>query len=253
MKVLITFALANEFAPWRKLRHFQRVSVNQWDHTYTATIAECDVRVALTGVGQFAVQRSLAHVFNGCPDFCIAAGLSGSLKPANAPGDVLVARAVADIAGSRTVQSDAALVARAGAVSAKVVDRFLVSDHVVSTAREKAALAASGDAVDMESFYVLAAAWQRGVRAVAIRAISDASDSNLPLDFDRIFSERGDVSVPKVLGQIVRSPGRLPGLLKLANESERAAYSLARFLDAYIQQIEAGPWDELAKAEALAI
>jgi adenosylhomocysteine nucleosidase len=253
MKVLITFALANEFAPWRRLRRFVRASADGWDRIYTATVGECAVRVVLTGAGRFAVQRSLANAFDASPDFCIAAGLSGGLKPAYAPGDVLVAPAVGDVAGSRVIQSDGGLVARAGAAGAKVVDKFLVSERVISTAQEKAALAASGDAVDMESFYVLAAAWQRGVRAVAIRAISDASDSNLPLDFDRIFSERGDVSVPKVLGQIVRSPGRLPGLLKLANESERAAYSLARFLDAYIQQIEAGPWDELAKAEALAI
>ena len=75
----------------------------------------------------------------------------------------------------------------------------------------------------MESLYVLAAAWQHGVRSIAIRAISDAADSNLPLDFDRVFSERGEVSVPKVIGQVVRRPGLLPGLLRLANESERAA------------------------------
>jgi adenosylhomocysteine nucleosidase len=253
MKVLITFALANEFAPWRKLRRFHRVSVDQWDNTYATTIGGCDVRVALTGVGHFAVQRSLSRAFEGFPDLCIASGLSGGLKAAYPPGDVLVARAVADVAGSRTIQSDAALVARAGAAGAKVVEKFLVSERVVSTAQEKASLATSGDAVDMESLYVLAAAWQRGVRTVAIRAISDASDANLPLDFNRIFGERGEVSVSKVVGQLVRSPGRLPGLLKLANESERAATALAHFLDAYLQQTEAGPWDELAKAEALAI
>ena len=85
------------------------------------------------------------------------------------------------------------------------------------------------------------------------RAVSDASNSDLPLDFNRVFSERGDVSFSKVVGQLVRSPGRLPGLLRLANESERASAALAQFLDAYLEQMEAGPWDELAKAEALAI
>ncbi len=252
MKVLITFALANEFAPWRKLHRFRGASLDAWGNAYTATIGGCDVRVILTGAGRFAVQRSVGRAFDGSWDFCVAAGLSGGLKPAYAPGDVLVAQGVGDVAGSRLVQSDRALVLRAGAAGAKVVDKFLVSDHVISTAEEKAALAESGDAVDMESLYVLAAAWQRGVRTVAIRAVSDASDSDLPLDFNRVFSERGEVSVPKVIGQLVRRPGRLPGLLRLANESERAADSLARFLDAFLQQ-EAGPWDEVAKAEALAL
>jgi len=253
MKVLITFALANEFAPWRKLRHFHRISVDGWDRTYVATVGGNDVRVVLTGAGRFAVQRSLSRAFDGAPDLCISAGLAGGLKPAHAPADVLVARAVGDLAGSRLIQSDDAFVMRAGSAGARVVDKFLVSDRVISTAEEKAVLAASGDAVDMESFYVLAAAWRHGVRAVAVRAVSDACDSNLPLDFNRVFGERGEVSVFKVAGQLVRNPMRLPGLLRLANESERAAVALARFLDAYLEGIEAGPWDELAKAEVLAL
>jgi adenosylhomocysteine nucleosidase len=253
MRVLITFALANEFAPWRKLRGFQRVSVDSWDQTYAAEVGDCDVRVVVTGAGRFATQRSLSRAFDHSPELCIASGLCGGLKPAYAPGDVLAARAVADVAGTRLIQSDLELVTRAGATGAKVVDKFLVSDRVVATAETKRALGASGDAVDMESLYVLAAAWQRGVRTIAIRAVSDAADSDLPLDFDRVFSARGEVSVPKVVGQLMRRPGRLPGLLRLANESERAASALAHFLDAYLLQIEAGPWDELAKAEALAI
>ena len=75
----------------------------------------------------------------------------------------------------------------------------------------------------------------------------------LALVLDRVFNERGEVSVPKVIGQLVRRPGRLPGLLRLANESERAASTLAHFLDAYLQKIASGPSPELAKAEALAI
>jgi adenosylhomocysteine nucleosidase len=253
MKVLITFALANEFAPWRKLRRFERLAADSEGHTYTANIGECEVRAVITGAGRFAAQRSLSHAFDGAPDLCIASGLCGGLKPAYAPGDVLVARAVAEVAGSRVIQCDAEMVTRAAAAGATPVDKFLVSDRVISTAGEKASLGAAGDAVDMESVYVLAAAWQRGVRAIAIRAVSDSSDSNLPLDFNRVFSERGEVSVPRVVGQLVRSPGSLPGLLRLANESERAASALAHFLEAYLLQMEAGPFDESEKAEALAI
>jgi adenosylhomocysteine nucleosidase len=253
MKVLITFALANEFAPWRKLRRFERVPVDSWDQNYTTAIGAAEVRVVLTGAGRFATQRALTHAFDDAPDLCIVSGLSGGLKSFYAPGDVLVARTVADVAGTRLIQCDQEFVKRAVTMGGKAVDRFLVSDHVVSTAEEKGALGAAGDAVDMESLYVLAAARQHGVRAIAIRAISDASGSSLPLDFDRVFSERGEVSVPKVIGQLVRRPGGLPGFLRLANDSERAASRLVRLLDAYLQKIASGPSPELAKAEALAL
>ena len=242
MKVLITFALANEFAPWRKLRRFERVSAGASDQTYVARVGLCDVRVVLTGAGRFAAQRAVADVFDGDPDVCIASGLSGSLKPTYAPGEVLAARMVADVKGTRAEVS-----------GATIVEKFLVSDLVISTAQEKSALSASGDAVDMESLYILAAAAQRGIRSVAIRAISDGVDSNLPLDFDTVFDERGAVSIPKVIGQVMRKPGRIPGLLRLANESERAAAALAQFLERYIQGVAAGPLPEIAKAEALAV
>ncbi len=255
MKVLITFALANEFAPWRKLRRFKRVSVDAWDLTYVARIGDCDVRVVLTGAGQFAAQRSLdrARAFDDDPDICIASGLSGALTPAYASGRVLVARMVGDVKGARFIRGEADLISRAEASGAKIVDKFLVTDQVVSTAAQKRVMSASGDAVDMESLYVLEAAAHRGIRCVAIRAISDGADSNLPLDFARVFDERGAVSIPKVIGQLVRRPGRIAGLIRLANESERAAANLAKCLDAYIRQLALGPLPELAKAEALAV
>jgi adenosylhomocysteine nucleosidase len=253
MKVLVTFALANEFAPWRKVRHFDQVSTRAPGEAYVAQIGLCNVRVVLTGAGCFAVQRALAHAFDDVPDLCIASGLSGGLKRCYASGNVLIARAVGDVAGTRLTQCDQEYVMRAGNAGGRVVEKFLHSDHVVSTAAEKAVLAAHGDAVDMESLYILAAARQHGVRSVAIRAVSDGADSTLPLDFDCIFNEFGAVSVPKVIGQVLRKPGRIAGLLRLANESEQAANALARFLDAYIQRMASGPLPEIAKAEALAV
>ncbi len=253
MKVLITFALANEFAPWRKMRRFERVSVDGGDSTYDARVGRCDVRVALTGVGGFAARRALVQAFDLDPDVCISSGLSGGLKACYAPGDVLVARAVADVNGASLVYSDAELVSRADASGARVVEKFLVSEKVISTVEQKQALSTSGDAVDMESLYILSEAAHRRIRSVAIRAVSDGADSNLPLDFDHVFSEQGTVSVSKVIGQVVRRPGSIPGLLRLAHESERATAALARFLDGYIEGMELGPQPKIARAETLVV
>ncbi len=253
MKILVTFALENEFAPWQKLRKFKRASVDSWDKTFVARVGDADVRVILTGAGRFAAQRAMTKAFNEVPDVCIASGLAGSLKPAYSPGDVVVARRVAEIRGTRSVQCDPELVSIAAASRAKVADAFLVSDGVIASVEEKKQFAHLGDAVDMESVYVLATAAHHGVRAVAIRAISDGPDSNLPLDFERVFNDRGAVSVPKVIGQLVTKPNRILGVLRLAHESERAAGALAIFLEAYIQSLSSQPLGEIAKAEALAV
>jgi adenosylhomocysteine nucleosidase len=253
MKILVTFALENEFAPWRKMRRFERVSLGGCDQAYQAKVGLVDVRVVLTGAGCFAVQRSLEQALQEELDVCIASGLAGALKPAYRPGAVLAARTVADVNGTRLLPSDAELISRAGESGAGIVEKFLVSDRVVSTTEEKKALGGSGDAVDMESLHILAAAAREDIPAVAIRAISDGVESSLPLDFDRAFNERGAVSVPRVLRQIVARPHRIGGLLRLAHESARAAAALANFLDAYVQRVTLDPLPEIAKAEAVAI
>jgi len=253
MRILVTFALENEFAPWRKMRRFQRLSVDEFDRTYRAQVGDADVQVVVTGAGRFAVQRSLEHAFDKAPEACIASGLSGSLKRAYGPREVLAPRITADVHGTKSVPGDPGLIRQAEETGARIVERFLASDRVIATAEEKRSLGESGDAVDMESVYVLGAAAHHGVRGVAIRAISDGADSNLPLDFDRTFNERGAVSVPQVLRQLASRPHRITGLLRLAHDSEKAAAALARFLDTYVQYISADPLTEISKAEALAI
>ena len=256
MKVLITFALANEFAPWRKLRFFRNVSLEPWDPTYAARIGNADVCVVITGAGRFAAQRSVEKAFEELSavfDICIAAGLSGALQPSHRPGQILTARSVSDVQGTKSLCADAELVSRASTMGAKIVERFLLSDKVVSTADMKRSLSAFGDAVDMESLHILAMAAQREIRSVAIRAISDGVESDLPLDFDHVFTSRGAVSVSRVIGQVARRPGRIGRLVRLAHDSRRAATALATFLDRYIDGLEEGPLTELAKAEALAI
>jgi adenosylhomocysteine nucleosidase len=253
MKILVTFALENEFAPWRKMRHFQRVCIEAWDQSYRAKVGSVDVDVVVTGAGRFAVQQSLQMAFDRQPEACIVSGLAGALKPEYRPGAILAARTVGDVAGTRLIRSEASLISRARECGARIVEKFLVADRVVSTAEEKKGLGASGDAVDMESVYILAAASHGEIPAVAIRAISDGVESDLPLDFDRTFNERGAVSLPKVLRQIVTRPRRIGGLIRLAHESERAAGALAAFLDVYVQRVTLGPLPEIAKAEALAL
>jgi nucleoside phosphorylase len=253
LKILVTFALENEFAPWRKLRKFQRVAGDSWEKTFVARVGNADVRVFLTGAGRFASQRAMDRAFSEMPDACIVSGLAGALKADYLPGRVLTARTVANLPGTRVLSSDAGLLSRAANSGAKVADRILVSDRVIATAVEKQQLGASGDAVDMESLWVLAAAGERSVRTVVIRAISDAADADLPFEFDRIFDERGKVSVLKVIGQLGRKPHRIAGLLRLANDSKRAARALATFLDAYIQALSLQPLAETMKAEVLAV
>jgi len=80
-----------------------------------------------------------------------------------------------------------------------------------------------------------AAAW--GAKGIAIRGISDAADQDLPLDFNKVMTTTGEVSVPRVLGEIVRHPWSTAALVRFGKQSRLAAEKLAAFLDRYVEAV----------------
>lgn len=244
MRILVTFALADEFAPWRAMRKFES---QKWGLTdaYLAQIGEAEVAVMLTGVGMRPVGfEFLSEVWNdsNTSRICVSSGLAGALRPEFEIGQVLAARSVGAEAfedgltdqTERSISSSASLVSFAADCGATVAGRFYTSGRVISRAEEKRQLARASDAVEMESYGILRAAAKDGIPAVAIRAISDTANEDLPLDMTGIFTEEGRVSVPRVIGQAALHPASIPGLVKLGKQSRIAAESLARFLDQYV-------------------
>jgi adenosylhomocysteine nucleosidase len=242
VKVLVTFALESEFAPWRK-RHSFRESRFVEAPAFTSSWEGIDLTVVLTGAGPRQAAEAAASI--PWPEWeeaglCISAGLAGALRPEYLLGDLLAARSVLAAACSEpAVESDADLISLAGQCGARIVNRFLTAGEVVGTTKEKQRLGELADAVEMESFELLKEASVRGIPAVAVRAVSDTLDEDLPLDMNQIFTDAGQVSIPRVLGQVARRPQALPGLMRLGRQSQDAAKSLARFLDAYLPVLAA--------------
>jgi adenosylhomocysteine nucleosidase len=246
LKILVTFALENEFAPWRAMRNFRAGS---WGaaSAYITEIGGAEVGVLLTGIGQARAGVEASKVVWGeynSIEVCISTGLAGALRAQYSIGQVLAAKAIVSerVHADRTsnvLESSASLVSFASDCGATVVDSFYSSEHVVATAHEKSHLGLSADAVEMESYSILSEASGFGVPCVAIRAVSDAVDEDLPLDMSGIFDDEGQVSIPRVLGQVALHPGAVPGLVKLGKQSKIAAESLARFLDQYVGMVAA--------------
>jgi adenosylhomocysteine nucleosidase len=244
LNILVTFALENEFAPWRAMHKFRGGKYGAAD-AHFAEIAGAQVAAVLTGVGpkQAALAASLVlRSEHESINFCVSSGSAGGLRPAYQVGQVLAARSVfsenpRDDDESRVIESSAALVSFAAESGATVVNQFFTANHTIGTAEEKHLIGARADAAEMESFEILREARTYGVPAVAIRAVSDTLDEDLPLDMDDILTEEGHVSLPRVLGQVALHPKSLPGLVKLGQQSKRAAENLAQFLNRYVARI----------------
>ena len=192
----------------------------------------------LTGVGgRRAWAEATKVIWDGNVDVCISSGFAGALRRGHRPGDVLAAKEVHATNRKKMIPSDSALLGLARACGAKVVDAFYGVDRVLIRSSEKSELGAKADAVEMESGDIMLEAVAFGARVIAIRAISDAVEEDLPLDFNRVTSESGEVKVTKILAQAAAHLGSIPKLIRFGWQSRKAAEKLAIVLDACIQNL----------------
>jgi nucleoside phosphorylase len=238
MKILVTFAVATEFAAWRRQHDFRQVAHEPFG-LYVSEIAGNPVRVVLTGMGTAAATQATRWALTSPADICISSGFAGALNPELGVGTVVGGRVILRAERELAVASDHQLIAVAQDAGARQVDRFLTSEHLIADAAQKIALAGEADAVEMESFVILAEAARHGVRATAIRSISDMASYSLPYDFDQARDARGQMRLSVLMGQIIRQPQHLPALLRFARDCRFAARQLADFLDRYLQLLSA--------------
>lgn len=235
MKILVTFAVRAEFAPWERRRNFLRLRGDA--PVFEADFGRAKVRAVLTGVGQSHALDAAKRAFADRPDLCISTGLAGALRADYRVGDVLAARLVSEVGEPVAVASHQELLATAVDCGARHVECLATSKTLLARPEKKREVAKQAEAVDMESYVILAEAARCGVPAIAVRAVSDASDFEIPYDFAAACDPQGQIRVAGILAQVLRKPSGLPALLKLARDSRAASRRLAAFLDAFVGTI----------------
>lgn len=251
MRILVTFAIKAEFSQWSSRHPFVPYEFENWEtrrefDLFKANIGPNEVTVLLTGMGAENAAKAMSSIPIELHDLCISTGLAGSLDVSLTPGDVVVARTSETLDQNCYAASEPILVDLAVAYGAKLVNISLTSEKIVATAEEKEELSQKGSIVEMESTHVLAAATQKLVPCVAIRAISDAADEDLPVDFARILDSHGHLKMGGLLKEVGLSPYRIPMLLQFGRQSRAAGKSLADFLDRYIFAISQN-WSKIAR------
>jgi len=201
---------------------------------YRGVVHGMDVALFISGIGE---QRAYETARTACGFLplraYISAGLSGALTEGLKPGDVVAGTKTAS--GGREYHSerglaDAALEAFGGDGHVRFGNLYAAS-RVLARADEKKALslACGCAAVDMESAGAARAAQEAGVPFIAIRAISDSLDEDLPVDFNR-FTKDGRLDYPRLIMHIITHPGTIGPLVRLGRNSQLAADNLANAL-----------------------
>lgn len=246
MRLLLTFAVKAEFSPWSSRHPFVPYEFENWERRrdfdlFKANIGSTEATVLLTGIGGENADLALRSIPLESYDVCISTGLAGALEAGLESGDVVVARAAKTLDKKLKIVSDSALVDCAVACGAWPAKSSITVEEIAVTAEEKEELGSRGSIVEMETAYILAAAEKKHVPAVVIRAISDAVDEDLPLDFARILDSRGRVKAGGLLREVGLHPYRIGPLIKFARQSREAAVKLADFLNRYVPAIADRP------------
>ena len=246
MRVLVTFAVEAEFAPWQKLRGFNLLDY-QGLRIRKARIGGAEVWVLITGVGSQAAARSMDLMLgmadqNKYFDVCVSSGLAGALCDSLNVGDVvapkeLIAEMQDSAHESGRLEVDAGLRKLALQRGAKDANCLFTTDEILVKASQKKSCASRAQSVDMESFEIVRQATAWGARNVVIRAISDSATEDLPINFNRTLSDKNQVSLGKVMVELLKNPMALPGLIRFGKQSQEAGTRLASFLDSYLLEI----------------
>jgi nucleoside phosphorylase len=179
--------------------------------------------------------------FTSKPDLAISSGLAGALKEGLKPGDLIVPRKARTLRNDVNADSDPFFSERAVQQGALLIETLITVDRIVPTAEEKARLSFFGEAVDMESAKIMTHFAAAAVPVLTIRAISDSADEDLPIDFDRCLTPEGAIKPMSLVSAIVRSPGKLPNLMRFGRQSNQAAQRLTGFLDKFIAALPVTP------------
>lgn len=188
------------------------------------------IRVLITGMGGKNAEKSVREALkDNPPGLVLSCGFAGGLRPGLKRGTVLFADA----------ENTGLLPAlqTAGAIPA----RFYGSLHVITNPEEKQRLRATtgADAVEMESFVICGVSRELGIPSATVRVILDEAGDELPLDFNQVLTEDLKIDPRKLAFALLKAPGRIPGLLRLRQQSNFAARQLAQVLNSVLPEARA--------------
>jgi len=234
----IAGALPMEVAGVKALGSFRKARAGRLEY-YQGDIRGKGVAVFVSGIGGDGAYHTAESACDALPLVAyISVGLSASLSASLKPGDVVAGESTTALASkgglqeNRLYNSDARLLGIAReALAGEGGVRFgglIASERVLVKASDKRAVAASSGALalDMETCGAAMAASEAGVPFLAIRAISDGLDEDLPVDFGR-FTVEGNMNWPSFLVHVLTHPGCIPPLMRLGRNSRVAAKNIA--------------------------
>jgi len=176
------------------------------------------------GIGAEAARRATeAAIALYQPELVLSVGFAGALDPPLKVGEIFSPSRIIDARDASSIETGTGR-------------GVLISVAAIAGAEQKAKLAESygAQAVDMEASAVARGAQARGVRFMAVKAISDESTLVMP-SMDRFIDHDGQFRGTAFAASVAVQPWLWPRIFHLARNSAKASRALCTELARYIR------------------
>lgn len=188
------------------------------------------LRVAVSGIGEQRAGQAATALVDAGAGGLVSWGCAAGLSPALRAGDLCLPEAVVSGAGEHWPTDTAwrCEVARALAPRALSHGALAHACAVLAGTAAKRELAARCRAVaaDMESAAVARVAQRHGLPLLVVRSVVDPAALSLPAVVAEQVDDSGRIPLAPLLGSLLRQPGDLLTLLRLASGFRAALASL---------------------------
>jgi adenosylhomocysteine nucleosidase len=195
-----------------------------------ARIFGADALAISAGGDAKATRQGIARLIAQGADRLVSFGIAGALDPSLRPGDLIIGSAVRTRDGERQPVDQKWLAHLTTHLGVARIADVVGSTSIAATAEQKAMLHRDTGAacVDQESHWVADAAHANRLPFVVIRAIADRAGDNLPRAVLVGLDSQGHPRTAAVIGALLRDPTQLPGLIRVAFQTQKALKSLLR-------------------------
>lgn len=236
-------ALPNEAASIRPLGNFEAVETGgpKGVEIYKGGIRGLDAALIVSGVGEQNAYIAARAVMSSLPiKAYISIGLSAGLTTDACKGYVVLGERV--VGGDAVYPASPLLLEAARSALAGwkecVCGGLVAAPKVVCLASGKAGYAGTGCiALDMETSGAAKAAGEAGVPFLAVRAISDTSEEDLPVDFSE-FIKGGRLDMKALVCHLLMNPSKVPDVIRLGKSSKLALGNLMTAVNTMIDRLK---------------
>jgi hopanoid-associated phosphorylase len=195
-----------------------------------ARIFGADALTIAAGGDAAATRAGIASLISRGADRLVSFGIAGALDPSLRPGDLIIGSAVRTTDGVRVPVDQKWLAYLTTHLTTARVADVVGSNEIAATAAQKAMLRrdTGAAAVDQESHWVADAAHANHLPFIVVRAIADRAGDTLPRAVLVGLDHEGNPRTGAVIGALLRDPVQLPGLIRVALQTNWALKSLLR-------------------------